>query len=190
MPRVTRETAEAHRRELIDAAGRLFREKGLDGVGVAEIGRAAGLTHGAIYSGFESKAELAAAALKAGRDVSRARIEKALGPEPTLGAILHLYISKRQRDDTVNCCPMLASASEAARQDDNYRRAFSESFLQLASQVQSAMERDGAHEARAKALTITASMIGVVAIARALDDKASNDLLSAARENLALLEDS
>ena len=187
MARVTKAIAEEHKQKLVDAAGRLFRARGLDGVGVAEIAQSAGLTHGAIYSGFASKSELATAALEAGRELSRSRIAAALGPEPDLAAILNHYISKLQRDDLVNCCPMLASASEAARQDAAYRQAFSDIFIKLAAMVEAALERNTTREARAKALAITAGMIGVVAVARTLDPHASDELLGAARASFAEL---
>ena len=187
MVKVTKEAAEAHRRSLAEAAGRLFREKGLDGVGVAEIGRAAGLTHGAIYSGFGSKQDLALAALQAGRQASRSRRAQALGAEPQLAAILDDYLSDRQRDDRIRCCPMVASASEAARQDDGYRQAFAGIFLELAATLQGAIERRGAADARQKALAIAAGMVGVVAIARALDPQQSEDLLAASRTAFAAM---
>jgi TetR/AcrR family transcriptional repressor of nem operon len=184
---VTKEAAEAHKRDLIEAAGRLFRERGLDGVGVAEISRAAGLTHGAIYSGFASKSELAVAALQAGRDASRRRAAKMVGAAPDVKAILAQYISKRQRDNRTECCPLVASASEAARQDANYRRSFEDLFLELAATVQAAMERQGRPEARRRALAVTAGMVGAVAMARALHGRVSDELLSAARTSLAEL---
>lgn len=185
MARVTREAAEAHKRSLVEAAGRLFREKGVDGVGVAEIGKAAGLTHGAIYSGFASKDELATAALKAGREASKARLEKALGAEPDLKALLAHYVSKRQRDDFVDCCPLLASASEAARQDDDYRQTFADIFADFTAVVQAAMARQGTRSTRTDAMVVAAGMIGAVAVARSLDDKDSEALLAAARKRLA-----
>ena len=187
MTRVTKEAAEAHKRDLVDAAGRLFREKGLDGVGVAEIGRKAGLTHGAIYSGFASKSELAVTALKAGGEDSVKRTVKATGTNPDLETILRHYVSKRQRDDWTSCCPMIASASEAARQDDTYRNVFVEMFLDFASTVQAAMERQGTPDAHQKALAVTAGMIGTVAIARALKGKAADELLAAACTSFAEL---
>lgn len=184
LAKVTKETAESHRRSLAEIAGRLFCEKGLDGVGVAEISRAAGLTHGAIYSGFASKRELAVEALKASREQSRRRLENAAGPEPELTSLLRYYISPRHRDDRAACCPMLASASEAARQDDNYREAFAAMFLDFAGTIQAAIERGGAPDGRSRALAIAAGMIGAVAVARALDSEASDELLAAARARL------
>ena len=56
--KVSKETSAKHRDELLKAASRLFRERGFDKVGIAEIAAAAGLTHGAFYTHFESKEAL------------------------------------------------------------------------------------------------------------------------------------
>ena len=58
--RVTRERAAAHREKILDAAGTLFRERGFDGIGVADIMEEVGLTHGGFYGHFASKEDLAA----------------------------------------------------------------------------------------------------------------------------------
>ena len=60
--RVTREQAAANRERVLDAASTLFRKHGFDGVGVADIMKAAGLTHGGFYGQFASKEDLAAEA--------------------------------------------------------------------------------------------------------------------------------
>src|SRR5882724_6696965 len=60
--KVTKVKAAENRAALVKAAGRLFRERGIDGVGVAEISKKAGLTHGALYAQFPSKEALAAEA--------------------------------------------------------------------------------------------------------------------------------
>jgi len=180
MAKVKKETADAHKRALAETAGRLFREKGIDAVGVAEIAKAAGLTHGAIYSGFGSKRELAAGALATGRKASQDRLRKAVGEFPDITAILSYYVSRRQRDDRVRCCPLVASASEASRQDEAYRELFSGGYLDLVSAVEDALRRNGSRDARQYALAISAGMIGAVAIARVLDRKTSDELLDAA----------
>lgn len=187
MARVTKETAAAHRQAIVDAAGRLFRQKGVDGVGVAEIGKAAGLTHGALYSGFASKEELTVSALKAGARARRQLAARELGANPSPAAIVKRYVSKSQRDNRVECCPLLASASEAGRQGTPYREAFTEVFLEWAKSLQSAMNPGDGDAESGRALVVAASMIGVVAVARALEGQASDRLLSAARRHLAEL---
>ena len=53
--KVTKAQAAQNRQDILEAAARLYREHGLDGVGVAEVTRGAGLTHGGLYRHFESK---------------------------------------------------------------------------------------------------------------------------------------
>jgi TetR/AcrR family transcriptional regulator, transcriptional repressor for nem operon len=60
--RVTRKQSEANREKVLDVAGTLFRERGFDGIGVADIMKRAGLTHGGFYGQFVSKDDLAAEA--------------------------------------------------------------------------------------------------------------------------------
>ena len=60
--KVTKEQSELNRQALLDAAARLFKQHGIDGVGVADICKAAGLTHGALYKHFADKQDLAAQA--------------------------------------------------------------------------------------------------------------------------------
>jgi TetR/AcrR family transcriptional regulator, transcriptional repressor for nem operon len=60
--RVTREQAAQHRQQILDVAGTLFRQRGFDGIGVADIMKGAGLTHGGFYGHFTSKDALTAEA--------------------------------------------------------------------------------------------------------------------------------
>src|SRR5215472_16087296 len=66
------ETAAKHER-VVKEASRLFRERGFGNVSVAEVMKAAGLTHGAFYAHFGSKEELQAAAIVHGQALSRDR---------------------------------------------------------------------------------------------------------------------
>jgi TetR/AcrR family transcriptional repressor of nem operon len=186
MVKVSRDQAAANRRALAAAAGRLFRQKGIDGVGVAELCEAAGMTHGALYSHFGSKDELATEAFVQGQAASRTRLDGAVGPNPDLSAILDFYVSRRQRDNAIDCCPLLASASEAARQSKPTRRAFAAAFDELSDTVSAALaKRD--NQSSGLAMVIAASMIGTVAVARVLDPAQSDALIEATREALEAL---
>jgi TetR/AcrR family transcriptional repressor of nem operon len=182
MVKVTREQVAANREALVEAAGRLFRERGIDSVGVAELCGAAGLTHGALYSQFGSKEALAAEAFRQGQSASRQRTIAALGQTPDLVSIIDLYVSPRHRDNPSDCCPMLASASEAARQGELFRSTYAESFRDLSRLLRTA-ESDEVLEADLS-IVIAASMIGVVAVARAVksvDPALSNRLMETSR---------
>lgn len=167
--KVTKEKSAANRAALTQTAARLFRERGIDGVGVAEISKAAGLTHGALYAQFPSKQALVGEALAHGLASGHANMtaSKPHGA-PTLSDQLDLYLSLDHRDNLAGGCAMAASASEIARQDEAVSARFAEGFEQMVEAIQATLEPTmlGA-DARARALTIGAAMIGGVAMARA-----------------------
>jgi TetR/AcrR family transcriptional repressor of nem operon len=179
MVRVSRNQAATNRETLVAAAGRLFRQRGVDGVGVAELCEAAGMTHGGLYSRFGSKDELAVEAFAQGQAASKARMEVAIGEKPDLAAVLDFYVSRRQRDNAAECCPMVASASEAARQSKPFRSGFAEAFRELNGTVRDAFGGASGNKADESAMVIGASMIGIVVVARALrgPDPALSDAL-------------
>src|SRR4029450_10014140 len=89
----------------------LFRERGVDGVSVAEIMQAAGLTHGGFYGHFDSKAALAKGALGQKRSAPWRKRADAGGTRDYADA----YLSTQHRDDPGNGCPVAGLSSEAAR---------------------------------------------------------------------------
>jgi TetR/AcrR family transcriptional repressor of nem operon len=167
--KVTKEKSAEHRAALVETAARLFRERGVDGVGVAEISKAAGLTHGALYGQFPSKQALVAEALTHGMVASQAYMTAAKPHgAPTLSDQLDRYLSLDHRDNLVGGCAMAASASEISRQDKVVSARLAVGFEEMAGSVQAALEATTpAADSRARALTIAAAMIGGVAMARA-----------------------
>ena len=121
--RITKETAAANRERVLEAAARLFREKGVDGIAVAELMQAAGLTHGGFYGHFDSKAHLAEQACSAGLEKSKQKWETLAqaSPEGALTEIARSYLSKRHRDDPGNGCVFAALGGEVARSSDPVR---------------------------------------------------------------------
>lgn len=187
--KITKEKAAENRAALIRAAGALFRERGIDGVGVAEISKTAGFTHGALYAQFASKEALAAEALTAG--MQRASVHMASlveGASSPLEAQLDYYLSGEHRDDLANGCPMAAASSEIARQAEDISARFSEGLEQMVDAIEATLG-EGPLKAgrRQRALAITASMIGGVAIARATAKSSpdlSDEILKAVRRVL------
>ena len=187
--KVSKEQVAQNRDALLQAAGRLFRERGIDGVGVAEICKHAGLTHGALYAQFPSKEALAAAALADGAARANGWMTRAVkGGEPTLTDHLDTYLSSQHRDNLGGGCAMAASASEIARQPRDVSVAFTDGFNQLVGIIERTLARSGsAAERRQRALAITAAMIGGVAAARATakaNPALSDDILVAVRRLL------
>jgi TetR/AcrR family transcriptional regulator, transcriptional repressor for nem operon len=166
--KVSKEHLAEIRAALVKAASRLFRERGIDGVGIAKICKHAGLTHGALYAHFPSKQALAGEALSHGLATSYERLTAARdGGAPILAAILDAYLSVRMRDDWAGGCAMAASASEIARQDERVSARFCESFEQIVDSIEATLgtsESDASD--RERSFTIVAALIGGAAVAR------------------------
>jgi TetR/AcrR family transcriptional repressor of nem operon len=184
--KVTKEKAAENRAALVQAAARLFRERGIDGVGVAEISKKAGLTHGALYAQFPSKEALAAEAFASALKSGFERMMAGRDGRPfTLTDYLDDYLSFDHRDNLAMGCPMSASASEVARQDKIVGERFMEGFEQLAALMEHGLGVSPVKaENRQRALAMMAAMIGGVAASRAVakaDPKLSNQILLAVR---------
>src|ERR1700722_20377440 len=112
--RVSREQVAENRRTIVEAAGRLFRERGVEAVTVAEIMQAAGLTHGGFYGYFRSKDELIAAALEDA-------LARPAGPLSDLEDYAANYLTRGHLDDPACGCSIAALAGETRRQTDAVR---------------------------------------------------------------------
>jgi TetR/AcrR family transcriptional repressor of nem operon len=184
--KVTKEKAAENRAALVQAAGGLFRERGIDGVGVAEISKKAGLTHGALYAQFPSKEALAAEAFVAAskEGLERARADRD-GRPATLTDLLDYYLSVEHRDNLATSCPMSASASEIGRQNKVVSERFTEGFEQTVALIERGLAVSPVKaENRQRALAMMAAMIGGVAASRAVakaEPKLSNQILRAVR---------
>lgn len=187
--RISKERAAEDRAALIRAASKLFREHGIDGVGVAEISKEAGLTHGALYAHFKSKEELALEALSYGLDETASRIySSTVDGMPDLDLYLTRYLSKEGRDDYGANCPMAASASEIGRQDKPISARFGEGYMVIvrAFERQIAENQPGS-DALGRAMVLVAALIGIQAVARGTakgNPALSEQVLAAARRTM------
>lgn len=119
MPRSSRAQAEAHRKEVLDAASALVRRDGVGGVTVPEVMAAAGLTHGGFYRHFKSKEDLVAQACSAANEektLERERI-RAAGPDERSArrVFIERYLSPAHRDAPGQGCGIAALAGDVAR---------------------------------------------------------------------------
>jgi len=178
--RVTREQAAAHREKILEVAGTLFRERGFDGIGVADIMKRAGLTHGAFYGHFGSKDDLAAETT-ARILSSEGWLQRMTGKaDPSLGEVVRSYLSLRHRDNAGHGCLVAAVGSDVVRQPRSVRRAFTDGLRQRIAAVQSVLPRQSAASQRKKALATMASLVGAMMLSRAVDDpKLSGEILEA-----------
>ena len=179
--RVSREQAAANREKILDAAGALFREHGFDGIGVAEIMKRAGLTHGGFYGHFASKDDLAAeiTARTLGREGWMQRLTGRANP--TIGDVVRSYLSPRHRDDSGKGCLFAALATDVFRQPRGIRRAFTEGLRLRIEALKELVPGRSATARREKAMATLAGLVGALALARAVDDvQLSDDILEAA----------
>lgn len=182
--RVTRKQAAAHREEILEVAGTLFRKHGFGGIGVAEIMKHAGLTHGGFYGHFDSKEDLAAEITSRvlGRD---GWLQRITGTEhPSLGDVVHSYLSPRHRDDAGHGCLFAALGSDVVRQPRSVRRAFTEGLRVRVDALRQLVPGRSAAR-RQKALATLSGLVGALILSRAVDDpKLSEEILEAAAASL------
>jgi TetR/AcrR family transcriptional repressor of nem operon len=184
--RISKEKAAGNRHALVKAASKLFRERGIDGVGVAEISKEAGLTHGALYAHFRSKEALALEALSYGLEQAGAQMFGAtVDGMPDLGGFLDRYLSLESRDDYGSRCAMAASASEIGRQDKAISARFAEGYMALARAFEREIaDRQPGSDALARAMVVVAALVGSLAVARGAakgNPAVSEQLLEATR---------
>jgi TetR/AcrR family transcriptional repressor of nem operon len=161
--RVSREQVAENRRKILDAAGRLFRERGYDAVTVADVMKAAGLTHGGFYGYFASKDELIARTLAhvlaadttAGRD---------------LATFAATYLTPRHRDDRAGGCAVAALGAETVRQGPEARSAMTDGLRHQIERLSRTAPGDTEAERRRAAIGSWAAMVGAVVLARLSDD--------------------
>lgn len=187
--RISKEKAAENRAALIRAASKLFRERGIDGVGVAEISKEAGLTHGALYAHFRSKEELALEALSYGLDQTASRMySTTINGMPDLGSYLDDYLALDALYDYANRCPMSASASEIGRQDKAISARFAEGYMVMVRAFERQIaDNEPGSDALARAMVVVATMIGSIAIARGAakgNPQVAEQVLKAARAKI------
>lgn len=173
--RVTREQAAANRARILEVAGRLFRERGFDGIGVDEIMNRAGLTHGGFYNHFASKDELAAeiTAQVLGREGWMQRLTGV--DAPSFGEVIRAYLSPRHRDDRGRGCLFAALGADIVRQPRGIRQAFTAGLRARVDALAAMVPGRSAIARRRKALATMAALIGALTLARAVDDPALSD---------------
>ena len=173
--KVTKAQAQENRARIVETAAALFRERGYDGVGVAELMAAAGFTHGGFYKHFRSKADLLAEAVASG--ISQ-RVD--MSSDAGLTEFVGHYLSREHRDDRGAGCTMAALSGDAARQPGNIK----ETFAQGIERSLVAFERDDVP--RALMIDTFAHAIGALVLSRACPDDSSlaSEILEVCRKQI------
>jgi len=172
---------------IVETAARALRSTGFDGVGVADVMKQAGLTHGGFYAHFPSRDVLLAEALeRAGQD-SRDRMQRTIAAGEARGtsrfrALVEGYLSERHLKSPESGCPVAALASEMPRQPEAVRDAGAVRVKSLLATVAAALP---AGHPEGTAAAVAGQLVGALQLARALGDNAQGRRhLAAARRFL------
>lgn len=180
------EKAESHER-ILRAAALKLREAGLNGVGVAELMQAAGLTHGGFYRHFESRDSLVAEAVRAALEQGERRQRRIAGThaDAPFAALVQHYLRPAHRDEIAEGCALVALSADAARAGEAVRAAFAEQVERYVALYAELLNAADPPAARAEAVLALASMVGALALARAVgDDALAQEILTTTAQKL------
>src|SRR5215471_14385086 len=170
-----RETAAKHEL-IVKEASRLFQQHGFQNVTVAEVMKAAGLTHGAFYAHFNSKQELQEAAVAYGQGVAADRVKSHDATKKGRQSYAEMYLARRHRDNPGNGCTMAALGPEVARSTPELKAAFEQGLEKILA---------ARGDDRKEAIFQAAAMLGGIVLARAVQDpRLSNEILKSVRQKL------
>ena len=174
--KVTKAQAQENRAHIVETASALFRERGYDGVGVAELMATAGFTHGGFYKHFHSKADLMAEAAASG-------ISKSVADNGALALdeFVKRYLSREHRDDRSVGCTMAALCGDASRQSEDIKATF-------ANGIESSLAafRHADALVRAKMIDTYAHAVGALVLSRACPDDSplADEILKVCRKQI------
>jgi TetR/AcrR family transcriptional repressor of nem operon len=165
--KVTKDKAAQNKEAILQAASRLYRERGIDGIGIGELARSTGLTHGGFYGQFPGgKEQLATEAMR-----------RAFGPEVnrwhatgSISEIVEGYLSDEHIANEGSGCPIPALAADAARNGGPISAEFTAGIRELMELLTERAEGETPELKQAKAAQILASISGAILIVRAVDD--------------------
>jgi TetR/AcrR family transcriptional regulator, transcriptional repressor for nem operon len=182
--RVSKEQAAENRARIVEVASRQFRQKGFGGIGVADVMKQAGLTHGGFYGHFASKDDLIAescdAAMKRSAEKWSQLVEQ--DRESALDAIILSYLSKTHEGNLANSCTMSMLAPDIARHGGDVQARFTEGTKRLLDIMSLVVDEPSQQAKRKKALEIMAGLVGAVVLSRASDDPDfADEILDAVR---------
>jgi TetR/AcrR family transcriptional repressor of nem operon len=171
--KVSRAQAARNRERIVERAAKRFRERGFDGIGVADLMKEAGLTHGGFYGHFSSKEDLIAEASARGMTGALAFLSEVAerAPADPVSAFADAYLTTRHRDNPGTGCLLAALGSDIARQGPAARRAVS-AYVRAAADVLTKRNQGQSRAGRRQAaLSAVATLVGAMVLARAVDNR-------------------
>lgn len=175
--KVTKAQAQANRAHIVETSSTLFRERGYDGVGVADLMAAAGFTHGGFYKHFKSKADLMGESATCGINKT---VEQLHGIQ--LADFVNFYLSRKHRDEKGKGCTLAALGGDAARQSDDIKAVY-EAGIEGVLEV---LQGNEPKVSRAEIIDTFAHVLGALILSRACPDDSplADEVLSVCREQI------
>ncbi len=179
--KVSKQKMAEHRERIIAAATRRFRENGFDGIGVADLMKEAGLTHGGFYNHFSSKEELIGLAsqhaLRETAEKWRKVIEDA--PGNPVEALARHYLSERHESHPETGCVFAALGSDLARQPRSVKDKVMHEELSIIDLLARALPGKTTAAKRKQSIVVLAGLVGAMILARSVPDAAlSREILT------------
>ncbi|RDS81000.1 TetR/AcrR family transcriptional regulator [Dyella psychrodurans] len=191
---VSRQQAIENRQAIIAAAEKLFRERGVDAVGLTELTKAAGFTQGGFYNHFQSKDALVAAVMNKAMEDGGANLvtaierSKKMAVDP-LKRQIDWYLSHEHRDDIHEGCPVSGFAGDVRRLSKEVRKSYAEGVASNLDYLSSLINGQNKRDRKKKAIAILSQMVGTLMLSRAVaeaDPALSDEILKSGRQQLLL----
>jgi TetR/AcrR family transcriptional regulator, transcriptional repressor for nem operon len=176
---------QSHER-IVEVAARAIRRAGYHGVGVADIMKEAGLTHGGFYAHFASRDALLVEAMQQASRENRVELSASMARRMAkrhsrFSAFVWSYLHDSHLDSAEHGCVVAALSSEMKRQGKDVQQEARRRVKDLVAFVRTTLP-DGVDAGQAE--VITATMVGALQLARTLGGHAGRSLLAQTREAL------
>lgn len=173
---------DASRNRIMEVASARFRDEGIAASGLAAIMSEAGLTNGAFYPHFQSKAQLVRESVAAAMETQSEQLREVLD-RGGLEVAIDAYLSKEHRDNPGKGCASAALLPELARQPPETREVYTDRFMSLVNQVAAALPPT--RDSEEVALGVFATLIGTLQLARAVEGTELSDRILEAGKDAA-----
>jgi TetR/AcrR family transcriptional regulator, transcriptional repressor for nem operon len=173
---------------LVEAAAARFKERGIDGISLADLMRDLKLTHGGFYRHFDSRDALVAEALETALDESGRTLRERLldDEEPDVAGFVDFYLNEAHRDARSSGCAVAALAGDAARKSPEVQAQFRRQIESNLAILSEALNRRGIKEPRESAVLLLSTLYGALMMARAVGDSPlSREVLHSVRKRAA-----
>ncbi len=185
--RVSKQQAAENRKKVVEMSSYLFRENGFDGIGIADLMKNAGMTHGGFYNQFKSKENLIEEAcdVAVGENLDFWNSISSKGGSAGLEELFEAYLSEAHRNDRGTGCLLAALGPESPRREGFVRKVFDKAVSGYSSVLEKLLPGRLEEKKRKQALAILAQMVGALMLSRSVDDEMfSQEILEAAIQDL------